>query len=68
MDLIEGVTTRIRSCLDKIEKSTIDFYVVCERVVPFITSMKIDNGNKHTLKFFLLLRMEEKQKSQTINR
>ena len=62
MGLTEGVNTRIRSCLDKIERSTIDFYVVCKRVVPFITSMKIDNGNKHTL------RMEEKQKSQTINR
>ena len=31
------------------KKSTIDFYVVCERVLPYVESMKIDNGREHTL-------------------
>ena len=52
MAISEGFITRIRKCLNKIEKSTIDFYVVCERVVPFVTSMKIQNDNKHTLTNF----------------
>ena len=30
-------------------ESTIDFYVVCERVLPYVKSMKIDNGKGHTL-------------------
>ena len=33
-------------------KSTIDFYVVCERVLPHVTYMKIDNGKNHILTNF----------------
>ena len=60
MELTEGVTTRIRSCLGKLEKSTIYFYVVCERVVPFVMSMKIDSDNKHSLINFHALKYNEK--------
>ena len=52
MALAEGVVTRIRSCMGTLETSTIDFYVVCERVIPFVISMKIDNGIRHTLTNF----------------
>ena len=31
------------------KKSIIDFYVVCESVLPLVKSMKIDNGKQHTL-------------------
>ena len=52
MDLTEGVVTRIRNCLGTLENGTIDFYVVCERVVPHVIYMKIDSDNKHTLTNF----------------
>ena len=29
--------------------STIDFYVLCERVVPYVHNMIIDNGKHHML-------------------
>ena len=31
------------------EKSTIDFFVVCQRVLPFVKYMEIDNGKNHML-------------------
>ena len=48
-----GATTRTepgpRMNLGVEKKSTIDFYVVCESVLPHIKRMKIDNGIEHTL-------------------
>ena len=31
---------------------TIDFFVVCERVLPYVTEMKIDNDNQHRITNF----------------
>ena len=52
LELTEGVVTRIKNVSGKKQQSTIDFYVVCERVLPFVTSMKIENGREHTNKLF----------------
>ena len=52
LELTEGVVTRIKNVLGKKQQSTIDFYVVCECVLQFVTSMKIENGRKHTQKNF----------------
>ena len=35
-----------------IKASTIDFYVICERVLPYVHYMKIDNGKNHMLTNF----------------
>ena len=35
--------------MGKTKESTIDFYVVCERVLPYVTNMKIDNGKTHII-------------------
>ena len=60
MSLTEGVTTRIRSCMGKLETSTIDFYVVCERVLPFVMSMKIESDKSHNLTNFHTLKEKGK--------
>ena len=35
--------------MGKTKESTIESYVVCERVLPYVTNMKIDNGKTHML-------------------
>ena len=49
LEITEGLIARIRNRLGIEEKSIIDFYVVCQRVLPYVTSLKIDNGSNHTL-------------------
>ena len=48
LPLTEGVITRSRIYLGIEKKSTIDFFIVCERVLPLVTSMKIDKLNTLT--------------------
>ena len=47
LPLTKGLITRSRKYLNEIKQSTVDFYVVCESVLPYITSMHIDSDNKH---------------------
>ena len=48
LSLCKGVITRIRLLVTgKVESSTIDFYVVCERVLAFVSEMIIDSDKKH---------------------
>ena len=49
LPLSEGLITRSRKCAGEVKQSTIDFYVVCVRVLPYVNSMKIDNGKVHML-------------------
>ena len=35
--------------MERSEKSTIDFFVVCQCVLPFVKCMQIDNGKYHML-------------------
>ena len=53
LPLCEGLITRSRKLVTgKVEESSIDFYVVCSRVLPFVLSMIIDENNKYTLSNF----------------
>ena len=45
----KGLITRIRKCLDKYQESVIDFFVVCELVLPHVVSMEVDDKKKHVL-------------------
>ena len=49
LPITEGVITRSRKYLGVEKKSTIDFYVVCERVLTFVKSLKIEDGKDHIL-------------------
>ena len=42
----EGLITRVRKKNGEMEKSVLDFFVVCDRVLPFVEKMVIDEGNK----------------------
>ena len=49
LPLTKGLITRSRNVAGVIQKSVVDFYVVCELVLPFISQMKIDSDKKHLL-------------------
>ena len=49
LSLCTGTFTRIRKRKDMQEKSIIDFFVVCKRILPHITSMHIDEDKKEIL-------------------
>ena len=49
LPLCEGLITRMRNKNNKIERSVLDFFVVCERVLPFVVKMHIDESKKFIL-------------------
>ena len=49
LPICEGLITRVRMKDGKEEKSVLDFFVVCSRVLPYVTKMKIDDDKNHTL-------------------
>ena len=49
LPLCEGLITRRRICKGKIEESVLDFFLVCNRVLPFVTKMVIDEKKNHIL-------------------
>ena len=49
LKLCKGLITRIRSREGKIQKSVIDFFVVCQRLVPHVKEMVIDDKKGNIL-------------------
>ena len=49
MNICEGLITRSRLRGGKLETSVLDFFVICDRVLPFITKMVIDEEKKFVL-------------------
>ena len=43
LDLCDGAITRIRHTKEHIEESIIDFFVVCDLILPVVTKMTIDS-------------------------
>ena len=58
LPMTKGLITRSRKYLGEIKESTIDFYVVCERVLPLVTSMKIVDDKDHKLTNYSMLNKE----------
>ena len=52
LDLCEGLITRIRRTKDRTEKSILDFFIVCDKVRPFLKKMVIDEARQHVLTNF----------------
>ena len=48
----EGVITRSRVCNGVIEESVLDFFVVCDKVLPFVNKMVIDDKKEYILTNF----------------
>ena len=49
LSLCEGLITRMRMKQGKLEGSSLDFFVVCSRIIPFVTKMVIDQDRKYIL-------------------
>ena len=49
LEICEGLITRKRSRDGKIEQSILDFFIVCDLVLPFLSKMVIDEDKKHIL-------------------
>ena len=51
-EICQGLITRSREVNGKIEKSAIDFILVCEKMIPYLKSMSIDEDKVHALTNF----------------
>ena len=49
LNICEGLITRKRARNGKMEMSVLDFFIVCDRVLPFVTRMFIDEDKKYVL-------------------
>ena len=49
LDICEGLITRRTERNEKKEKSVLDFFLVCNLVLPHVTKMVIDEEQKHIL-------------------
>ena len=49
LELCEGSITRMRKSSRGLEESILDFFVVCQQILPFITKMTIDDKRENAL-------------------
>ena len=49
MELCQGVITRQRTTVNGIEKSAIDYFILCEEMFSYLSSMQIDEARLHVL-------------------
>ena len=47
LSICKGLITRSRNCKGTLEKSILDFFVVCKRVLALVKSMEIDEEKKN---------------------
>ena len=52
LDLCQGLITRRRQTVHKLEESVLDFFLVCEKILPFIKRMIIDEAKKYVLSHY----------------
>ena len=52
LDMCEGIITRRRQTIKKLEESILDFYIVCEKILPFVKRMVIDEDQHYGLSNF----------------
>ena len=55
----KGLVTRTRKYLGEVKQSTIDFYVVCQSVLPHISSMEIIDCTEHNLTNYTVMNKGE---------
>ena len=49
LDLCQGLITRRRQTVHKLEESVLDFFIVCDKILPFVKRMIIDEEQKYVL-------------------
>ena len=60
LNICEGLITRRRDVLNKTEQAVLDFFVVNERMRPFLKSMLIDEERKHSLYNFSQIKQNKR--------
>ena len=50
--LCEGLITRMRVTKSRVEKAVLDVFIVCDKVLPFLEKMTIDESRKYVLTNF----------------
>ena len=60
LPLCEGLITRSRKNKGNQEESILDFFVVCNQVLPFVTKMVIDEEKRHILTNYQSVKTEKK--------
>ena len=63
LPICEGKITRSRVKSGKLEESILDFFIVCESFLPFVTKMIVDEEKKHILTNYKAI----KTKGKTVN-
>ena len=66
LTICEGLITRVRNKNGKEEKMVLDFFVVYSRILPFISSMKIDEEKKFILTNYKSALKGKKPQTRTI--
>ena len=60
LPLCKGLITRSRNKDGKYENSVLDFFVVCNRVLPYVIEMKIDEEKEHVLTNYKRVKVDGK--------
>ena len=67
MDICEGTITRERITKDRIERSVIDYVIICCKMIKFVKSMLIDEKRIHVLKKYASKKGVKKHKLSDYN-
>ena len=52
LNICKGLLTRVRNKGGKYEGSVLDFFVVCSKILPYVTKMEIDHEKRYILSTF----------------
>ena len=52
LPICDGSITRVRHTTERIEESILDFFIVCDIILPLVSNMKIDSQGEITLTRF----------------
>ena len=52
LDVCDGLISRIRKTKKGIEKAVLDFFIICDKILPFLKRMVIDEQRLHVLTNF----------------
>ena len=58
LSLCEGKITRMRKTSKGLEESILDVFVTCDKILPYITNMKIDDKRQHILTNYKSVKMQ----------
>ena len=49
LDICEGTLTRVRKTVNREEKSILDFFIICDKILPYVKKMVVDEKKEYIL-------------------